>query len=170
MHMNINSQTCLIVCWRRTKSFFCMKKFNFFRRSNHIWYYIRIPFITSSAICHKNKESSFKTLNYNLVSSALDKQSIQFWSAFIPVNGGGWIYPFLTAVSLMPTLHLAQFKASPFSKPTLLLSFSTSSLIVLASSCPLLQTLTLFSKHAYHPSSTHARNISLYSPLPSEPL
>ena len=60
------------------------------------------------------------------------------------------------------------------SKPTLLLSFSTCifhiSLVVLASSCPSLQTPTLFSKHAHHPSSTHACTISLHSPLSYEPL
>ena len=50
---------------------------------------------------------------------------IQFWSSFIPIKGGGWIYPNLTAISLTPTLYLAQFKASSFSKPTLLLYFST---------------------------------------------
>ena len=49
---------------------------------------------------------------------------IQFWSGFIPVNGDGWIYPTLTAISSTPTLHLARLKVS--SKPTLLLfSFST---------------------------------------------
>ena len=54
-------------------------------------------------------------------------QSIQFWSGFISVNGGGRIYPTLTAISptSTPTLHLARFKASSLSKPTLLLSFST---------------------------------------------
>ena len=26
-------------------------------------------------------------------SSSLSSSSIQFWSGFIPVNGGGWIYP-----------------------------------------------------------------------------
>ena len=41
-----------------------------------------------------------------------------------PLNGGGRIYPTLTATSPTPTLHLAQFLAS-FSKPTLLFSFST---------------------------------------------
>ena len=35
-----------------------------------------------------------------------------------------------------------------------------SSLVILASSCPSLQTPKLFSKHAYHPSSTHAHTIS----------
>ena len=40
------------------------------------------------------------------------QSSIQFWSGFIPVNGGGRIYP-------------TRFMASFFSKPTLLLSFST---------------------------------------------
>ena len=28
---------------------------------------------------------------------------IQFWSWFIPVNGGGWIYPTLAAISPTPT-------------------------------------------------------------------
>ena len=50
------------------------------------------------------------------------------------------------------------------------LASSTSSLVVLASSCPSLQTPKLFSKHAHHPSLTHAHTISLHSPLPSEPL
>ena len=45
------------------------------------------------------------------------KSSIQFWSGFIPVNGGGRIYP-----SRTPTLHLDRFMASFFSKPALLLS------------------------------------------------
>ena len=63
---------------------------------------------------------------------------------FIPVNGGGQIYPTLTAISLTPIPYLAQFKASS-SKPTLLLSF------VFASSCPSLYTPMIFSKHTYHP-------------------
>ena len=33
-----------------------------------------------------------------------------------PINGGGQIYPTLTAISPTPTLHLARFKASSFSK------------------------------------------------------
>ena len=49
---------------------------------------------------------------------------IQFWSGFIPLNGGGQMYPTLTAISPTPTLHLTRFKASS-STPTLLLSFST---------------------------------------------
>ena len=72
------------------------------------------------------------------------------------------------AISLTPTLHLTRFMASFFSKPTLLLSFSTC--IFHASSCPSLQTPMLFSEHAHHPSSTHAPTISLHLPLPSEPL
>mgnify|MGYP001794911234 FL=1 len=51
-------------------------------------------------------------------------QSIQFWSGFVLVSGGGQIYPTLTAISPIPTLHLAWFIASFFSKPTLLLSLS----------------------------------------------
>ena len=50
------------------------------------------------------------------------------------------------------------------------LASSTSSLVVLTSSCPSLKTPMLFSEHAHHPSSTHAWTISLHSPLPSEPL
>ena len=49
-----------------------------------------------------------------------------FWSGLILVNVGDRIYPTLTAaISPTPTLHLAWFMASSFSKPTLLLSFST---------------------------------------------
>ena len=44
---------------------------------------------------------------------------------FQPVNGDGQIYPTLSAIFLTPTLNLARFMASFFSKPTLLLSFST---------------------------------------------
>ena len=47
---------------------------------------------------------------------------------------------------------------------------STSSLVILASSCPSLQTRMLFSKHAHHLTSTHACTISLHSPLSPEPL
>ena len=53
------------------------------------------------------------------------RESSNFLLGFIPVNGGGQIYRTLTAIYLTPTLHLARFKASSFSKPTLLLSFST---------------------------------------------
>ena len=62
---------------------------------------------------------------FQTIQSWTECISIQFWSGFIPVNGGGWIYPTLIAISPMPTLHFAQFKASSFSKPTLLLSFTT---------------------------------------------
>ena len=37
-------------------------------------------------------------------------------------NRGDQLYPTLTAISPTPTLHIAWFKASSFSKPTLLLS------------------------------------------------
>ena len=71
-------------------------------------------------------------------------------------------------------LHLTQFMASFFSKPMLLrfnvILSSTSSLVILASSYPSLQTPTLFSECAHHPSSAHTHTISLHSPLPSEPL
>ena len=74
---------------------------------------------------------TFKTINYHLIVlyvciNQSINQSIQFWSGFIPINGGGQIYPTLTAISPTPTLHLTWFKAASFfSKPTLLLSFST---------------------------------------------
>ena len=37
----------------------------------------------------------------------LESSPIQFWSVFIPVNGGGRIHPTLTALSPTPTLQLA---------------------------------------------------------------
>ena len=62
--------------------------------------------------------------NNNLCNwSSFNQSSINL--RFIPVNGGGQIYLTLTAISPTSTLHLAQFMASSFSKPTLLLSFST---------------------------------------------
>ena len=87
---------------------------------------------------------------------------IQFWSGFIPINRGGWIYTTLIAISPTPTHDVSILLDSwhPPSpnqhsySPSLLVS-STSSLVVLASSCPSLQTPMLFSKHAHHPSSTH---------------
>ena len=41
---------------------------------------------------------------------------MQFWSGFIPINGGGQIYPTLEAISPTPTLHLTRFMASFFPK------------------------------------------------------
>ena len=92
-------------------------------------------------------------------------QSIQFWAAFIPVNGGSWIYHILAVISPTSTLHLAWFVASFFSKPTLLLSSTCISHIFFGRPCfllPFTSTPTLCSKHA--------RTISFHSPLPSEPL
>ena len=66
-------------------------------------------------------------------------------SRFIPINGDGQIYPLLPAISPTPTLHLAQFMASFFSKPTLLLSFSTCIFHVLFG-CP--SFLLLFTSHS----------------------
>ena len=83
----------------------------------------------------------------------------QFWSGFVPVNRGGQIYPTLTAISPTPTFHITQFKVS-FSKPTLLLSFSTSIFHVFFGSPQFLLPFTsnsfaflktmLFSKHVHH--------------------
>ena len=62
--------------------------------------------------------------------------SIQFWSRFIPVNRGDRIYPTLRAISPTATLHLVRFEASSFSKPTLLLSYSTYTFQVVFPSFP----------------------------------
>ena len=77
-----------------------------------------MPFKGIAKIC-----STWVHLHTLLVLS--DHSFMQFWSRFIPVNSGGHIYPTLTAISLTPTFHLVPFMASSFSKPTLLLSFST---------------------------------------------
>ena len=98
---------------------------------------------------------------------------IQFWSGFIPVNGGGWSYPTLTAISSTPTLHFAQFMAS-FSKPTLLLFFSTCVFHVFFGHprflLPFTSNSDAFLKTCPSSSSTHDRTISFHSPLPFEPL
>ena len=78
---------------------------------------------------HRLSVITIKTLREMWVlGSAKDDlyfQSIQFWSEFISVNEGGRIYLTLTAISPTPALHLARFKASSSSEPTLLLCFST---------------------------------------------
>ena len=67
--------------------------------------------------CHKNQVQK--------LCLTFSPSSTQFWAGFIPVNGGGRIYSTLIAISPTPTLHLTRFKASSFSKPTLLLALST---------------------------------------------
>ena len=89
-------------------------------------------------------------------------QSIQFWFRLIPVNGDGRIYPALTEISLTSTFHLARFMASSFSKPTLLLSFS--SLVILTSSCPSLQTPMLFWWIPWCPATTLAFKAKVVMP------
>ena len=66
----------------------------------------------------------FNSKSKNILSMEMESQ-FQFWSWFIHVNGGGWIYHTLAAISPTHTLYLARFNASSFFKPTLLLSFST---------------------------------------------
>ena len=95
-------------------------------------------------------------------------QSIQFWSGFIPVNGGGWIYPTLAAISPAPTLHLARFNASSFFKPTFLLSFSTCIFHLFCSRPHFLFPFTSNS-NAFLKTCPYC-TISLQSPLQSEPL
>ena len=88
---------------------------------------------TSAGICPGISNLSSRVPNYNstyqwestrMLNSVKihlsSSSSIQFWSGFIPVNEGGRIYPTLPAISPTPTLHLAQFFASSFFKPTLL--------------------------------------------------
>mgnify|MGYP001792961603 CR=1 FL=1 len=91
--------------------------------------------------------------------------SIQFWSGFIPVNGGDRIHPTLIAISSTPNLHLARFKASSFSKSTLLLSLSTCSFHVFFGRprflLPFNSNSNAFLKTCHHHSSTHACTISL---------
>ena len=97
----------------------------------------------------------------------LFSSSIQFWSGFIPVNGVARFTP-LWQQSLQLPLSISLDSWHPFSpnqhscSPSRLVS-STSSLVVLASSCPSLQTPMLFSKHAHHPSSTHACTVNPFT-------
>ena len=72
-----------------------------------------------------SSSSQFVNKNRTCLQNMKSSSSIQFWSRFIPVNRGGQIYPTATAISRTPTLHLARFKSSSLSKPTLLLSLST---------------------------------------------
>ena len=78
------------------------------------------------------------------------------------------------AISLTPILHLARFMACFFSKPTLLLSFSTCTFHVFFGYPGFLLPLTSNSKAFLRtcPSSllNTCRTISLHLPLPSEPL
>ena len=84
--------------------------------------------LTVNKVVHKKAllwDINYLIFYYSTLKHALlyhQHHHIQFWSRFIPVNGGGQIYPTLTAISPSPTLHLTRFKASSFSKPTLLLS------------------------------------------------
>ena len=76
----------------------------------------------------KIKVFSLAVINENIINNfflLINQYQFQFWYRFIPVNGGGWIYPTLAAIPPTPTLHLTWFNASSFFKPTLLLSFST---------------------------------------------
>ena len=88
-----------------------------------IFYLFNFQFITKMLPCgnYPNVISS----RWFILFLGQSSSSIQFWSGFILVNGGGQIYPTLAAISPTSTFHLARFMASSFSKPTLLLSFST---------------------------------------------
>ena len=103
-----------------------------------------------------------------LAQGELSLSSNQFWSWFIPVNGGGWVYPgsnLSNSHSPARLIHSVLHSCSP--SP---LASSMSFLVILASSCPSLQTPTLLSERVHHPSSTHALTISFHSPLLSERL
>ena len=71
------------------------------------------------------RQAFFTHLRFSNDKHCSSSSSIQFLSGFIPINRGGCIYPTLMANSPTPTLHLARFIAFFFSKPSLLLSFST---------------------------------------------
>ena len=100
--------------------------------------------------------------------------SIQFFSGVIPVNGGGRIYPTLTVISPTPILHLARFMASSFTKPTLLLSFSTCFFHIFFGHprflLPFTSNSNAFLKTCPSSLLNICPTISLHSPLPSEPL
>ena len=99
--------------------------------------------------------------------------SIQFWSGFIPVNEGGWIYPsnlshshspshlihgilFFHTNTLALLLHLRSPCLNSLGRPRFLFPFTSNS--------------NAFLKTWHHPTLTLARTISLHSPLPSQPL
>ena len=87
---------------------------------------------------------------------------------FIPVNGGGQIYPsrnLSNSHSPSRSIHGVLFLQT--NTLALLLHLHLPCLLW-SSSLPLAP--MLFSEGAYHPSSTHAHTISLHSPLPSESL
>ena len=106
-----------------------------------------------------------------ILSSANSNQSINLILIWVYPCKQGWLD--LPHLQLPLSISLDSWHSpSPNQhtcSPSPLVSF-TCSLVILTSSCPSLQTPTLFSKHAHHPSSTHALTISLHSPLPSEPL
>ena len=101
----------------------------------------------------------FTQIQSNILFKSIN-QSIQFLIRVYPHKRGGRIYLTLTAIPLSISLdsrHPPQNQHSCSPSP---LESSTSSLVVLASSYPSLQTPTLFSKHAHNPSSTHSRTTS----------
>ena len=81
---------------------------------NRIWWILRFYIVTPWL---RLKSQHFVNI---FVNQSINQSN--FDPGFIPLAG---IYPTLTAISPTPTLHLARFKVSSFSKPTLLLSFST---------------------------------------------
>ena len=95
------------------------------------WYLLKAKVELFCSLCYTFNKLVWTSLIFclQILENNLDfwglqiNQSIQFWSGFIPINGDGRIYPTLTAISPTPTLNLARFMASFFSKPTLLLSF-----------------------------------------------
>ena len=115
---------------------------------------------------NQHSSSSIITINHHHQSSSsiiiIIIIIIQFWSGFIPVNGIGWIYPTLTAIS--PTSHfpscliqgilLLQTNAQDYSPSPR--ASSTFSLVILTSCCPSLQTPTLG-----HPATEIKINIKL---------
>ena len=121
---------------------------------------------------YKNNISNTWHTYWTPIESKSIYQSIQFWSGFIPVNGGGQIYCTLTAISPTHTLHLARFMTSSFSKPTFLLSFSTCIFHVFFDRprflLPFTSNSNAFVMPIIPPQHMPVHTISLHSALPSE--
>ena len=96
--------------------------------------------------------------------------SNQFRSGLVYPCKWGWPdLPHFNSISPTPTLHLARFKASSFSKPTLLLSLSTCVFHVFLGRPRLLLPFTSNSNTFLKTCPSHSIPFSFHSPFPSEP-
>ena len=87
------------------------------------------------------------------------------------MNGGGWMHPTISAILLIPSLHLHQSATSSFLKPIFLILPSTCSLhFILGHPCLcFLSTLCTiaFIKTSSQVVSKHDHTISHHSPFPA---